>query len=112
MHGCYLATHAPDAETGRRFTPDVLMANPPSFAHIHLAEALGRASCLAGLALLASAEQPALTLLRLLRSAPPHDLLHAMVADGRVLAPAGQHQVVKRQSRCVGRLLPCVWSFR
>jgi hypothetical protein len=44
MHGCYLATHMSDSVTGRSFTPDVLMANPPSFAHIHLAEAFGRAS--------------------------------------------------------------------
>jgi len=44
MHGCYLATHMPDSVTGRSFTPDVIMANPPSFAHIHLAEAFGRAS--------------------------------------------------------------------
>lgn len=45
MNGAFKATHEPDAETGRAFAADALISNPPAFAHIHLAEALGRASC-------------------------------------------------------------------
>ncbi|KAL7410756.1 hypothetical protein BDY24DRAFT_398395 [Mrakia frigida] len=41
MNGCYKASFSPDPETGRSFAADALIANPPSFAHIHLAEALG-----------------------------------------------------------------------
>ena len=46
MNGCYKASFSPDPETGRAFAADALIANPPSFAHIHLAEALGRESLL------------------------------------------------------------------
>lgn len=40
IHGCWAAcTQA--ADTGRPFIADTIIANPPSFAHIHCAEALG-----------------------------------------------------------------------
>ncbi|KAJ4479995.1 glycosyltransferase family 1 protein [Lentinula aciculospora] len=41
MEGCWKACHSPDAETGRSFVADAIISNPPAFAHIHCAEAMG-----------------------------------------------------------------------
>lgn len=41
MKGCWQASFYPDVTTGRGFTPDALISNPPAFGHIHLAEMLG-----------------------------------------------------------------------
>ncbi|KAK0458622.1 UDP-Glycosyltransferase/glycogen phosphorylase [Desarmillaria tabescens] len=41
MNGCWLSCHSPCPRTGRTFAADAIIANPPSFAHIHCAEALG-----------------------------------------------------------------------
>lgn len=41
MENFYLSTHYPDPVTGRSFVADALLCNPPSFAHVHLAEAFG-----------------------------------------------------------------------
>lgn len=95
MHGCYLATHMPDAETGRRFTPDVLMANPPSFAHIHLAEALGRGSRLFFHAHLLPCRPDQGSLNPC--SPPSFDFLHALESDNRFHAPSRPDQVIQRQ---------------
>lgn len=42
MNGCYKASFDPDPATGRSFAADAIIANPPSFGHIHIAEAFGR----------------------------------------------------------------------
>jgi sterol 3beta-glucosyltransferase len=41
MNGCWLACHSPDQRTGQSFVADAIISNPPAFAHIHCAEALG-----------------------------------------------------------------------
>ncbi|QRV87000.1 glycosyltransferase family 1 protein [Ceratobasidium sp. AG-Ba] len=43
LEGCYQSCFAPDAEQdgGALFTADAIISNPPTFAHIHCAEALG-----------------------------------------------------------------------
>jgi sterol 3beta-glucosyltransferase len=41
IDGCWLACSSPDRETGRTFAADAIISNPPAFAHIHCAEALG-----------------------------------------------------------------------
>jgi sterol 3beta-glucosyltransferase len=42
LDGCWKACYEPDAVTGARFAADAIIANPPSFAHIHCAEALSK----------------------------------------------------------------------
>lgn len=39
--GCWKSCIEPDPETGRPFVAEAIIANPPSFAHIHCAQALG-----------------------------------------------------------------------
>jgi len=39
--GCYRACFSPNETTGKLFAADAIISNPPSFAHIHCAEALG-----------------------------------------------------------------------
>jgi UDP:flavonoid glycosyltransferase YjiC (YdhE family) len=41
LKGCWNSTVQPDLQSGRPFVADAIIANPPSFAHIHCAEALG-----------------------------------------------------------------------
>lgn len=41
MNGCWLACHAACPQSGATFAADAIISNPPSFAHIHCAEALG-----------------------------------------------------------------------
>lgn len=41
MHNFFLSTFYPDPVSGQHFAPDALLCNPPSFAHIHLAESFG-----------------------------------------------------------------------
>ncbi|KAG9091707.1 hypothetical protein FRC06_000445 [Ceratobasidium sp. 370] len=43
LEGCYLSCIEPDAEQdgGATFAADAIISNPPTFAHIHCAEALG-----------------------------------------------------------------------
>ncbi|KAK0458621.1 glycosyltransferase family 1 protein [Desarmillaria tabescens] len=41
MNGCWLSCYSPCPRTGRTFAADAIIANPPSFAHIHCAQALG-----------------------------------------------------------------------
>ncbi|OBT66689.1 hypothetical protein VE03_03955 [Pseudogymnoascus sp. 23342-1-I1] len=41
MDGCWNACIEPDQDSGNPFVADAIIANPPSFAHIHCAEALG-----------------------------------------------------------------------
>lgn len=41
MEGCWNACIEPDQDSGNPFVADAIIANPPSFAHIHCAEALG-----------------------------------------------------------------------
>ncbi|THU98408.1 glycosyltransferase family 1 protein [Dendrothele bispora CBS 962.96] len=41
LEGCWHACHAPCPETGMSFAADAIISNPPAFAHIHCAEALG-----------------------------------------------------------------------
>lgn len=40
MQGCWNACYAP-SRTGRTFAADAIISNPPAFAHVHCAEALG-----------------------------------------------------------------------
>ncbi|KAJ3506956.1 hypothetical protein NLJ89_g6575 [Agrocybe chaxingu] len=41
IKGCWLSCHSPCPEIGRAFAADAIISNPPAFAHIHCAEALG-----------------------------------------------------------------------
>ncbi|KAF8968242.1 glycosyltransferase family 1 protein [Flammula alnicola] len=41
IEGCWLSCHSPCPISGREFTADAIISNPPAFAHIHCAEALG-----------------------------------------------------------------------
>lgn len=41
LDGCWRSCIEPDSETNIPFIADAIIANPPSFAHIHCAEALG-----------------------------------------------------------------------
>ncbi|OBT54011.1 hypothetical protein VE04_04593 [Pseudogymnoascus sp. 24MN13] len=41
MEGCWKACIEPDQDSGNPFVADAIIANPPSFAHVHCAEALG-----------------------------------------------------------------------
>lgn len=41
MMGCWNSCHSPDQKTGIPFVADAMISNPPAFAHIHCAEALG-----------------------------------------------------------------------
>jgi hypothetical protein len=41
MRGFYRSTFSPDIVSGREFAADAIISNPPAFAHIHVAEALG-----------------------------------------------------------------------
>lgn len=41
MEGCWKACFEPDPESGSTFAADAIISNPPAFAHVHCAEALG-----------------------------------------------------------------------
>ncbi|KAG8896572.1 hypothetical protein FRB99_008829 [Tulasnella sp. 403] len=41
LDGCWKACYLADDETGQPFLADAIISNPPAFAHIHCAEALG-----------------------------------------------------------------------
>lgn len=41
LRGCWRSCVEPDTLSRRPFVADVIIANPPSFAHVHCAEALG-----------------------------------------------------------------------
>jgi len=41
LKGCWNSCIRPDAVTSQPFVADVIIANPPSFAHVHCAQALG-----------------------------------------------------------------------
>lgn len=41
LDGCWKACYEADDESGEVFAADAIISNPPSFAHIHCAEALG-----------------------------------------------------------------------
>jgi hypothetical protein len=74
--GCYRACISPNEETGRPFAADAIISNPPSFAHIHCAEAFG-------IPLLMSFSEEDDRALELTRS-------YAVDADHRIPAPAHQ----------------------
>lgn len=41
IDGCWRACREADEETGKTFAADAIISNPPAFAHVHCAEALG-----------------------------------------------------------------------
>ena len=41
LDGCWQSCIEPDLHSGRPFVADAIIANPPSFAHVHCAQALG-----------------------------------------------------------------------
>lgn len=41
LRGFYQSTFTPDVVSGREFAADAIISNPPAFAHVHVAEALG-----------------------------------------------------------------------
>lgn len=41
LEGCWDSCVLPDTQTGDPFVADAIIANPPSFAHVHCAQALG-----------------------------------------------------------------------
>ena len=41
LEGCWKACYLPDETTAEPFAADAIISNPPAFAHVHCAEALG-----------------------------------------------------------------------
>jgi len=41
INGCWDSCHSPCPITGKAFAADAIISNPPAFAHVHCAEALG-----------------------------------------------------------------------
>lgn len=41
LRGFYNSTYFPDPVSGDQFGADAIISNPPAFAHVHVAEALG-----------------------------------------------------------------------
>ena len=41
INGCWKSCYEPDDESGATFAVDAIISNPPAFAHVHCAEALG-----------------------------------------------------------------------
>lgn len=41
LRGFYNSTYFPDPVSGDQFGADAIISNPPTFAHVHVAEALG-----------------------------------------------------------------------
>lgn len=41
IYGCWESCYSPSKETGMSFVADAIISNPPGFAHIHCAQALG-----------------------------------------------------------------------
>ena len=41
INGCWKACYEPDDTSGHIFAADAIISNPPAFAHVHCAEALG-----------------------------------------------------------------------
>lgn len=41
LNGCWRSCIEPDPVSGKPFVAEAIIANPPSFAHIHCAQALG-----------------------------------------------------------------------
>lgn len=41
INGCWKSCYEPDDESGATFAADAIISNPPAFAHVHCAEALG-----------------------------------------------------------------------
>jgi hypothetical protein len=41
LQGCWMSCIKPDRTTGKPFVAEAIIANPPSFAHVHCAQALG-----------------------------------------------------------------------
>ena len=41
IYGCWKSCYKPDDESGATFAVDAIISNPPAFAHVHCAEALG-----------------------------------------------------------------------
>lgn len=41
LRGFYHSTYFPDPVSGEQFAADAIISNPPTFAHVHVAEALG-----------------------------------------------------------------------
>lgn len=41
LDGCWHSCHSPCPSTGRTFVADAIISNPPAFAHVHCAQALG-----------------------------------------------------------------------
>jgi hypothetical protein len=41
LRGFYRSTFFPDARSAQEFAADAIISNPPAFAHVHIAEALG-----------------------------------------------------------------------
>ncbi|KAG8929704.1 hypothetical protein FRC02_005216 [Tulasnella sp. 418] len=41
LDGCWKSCYEPDEVTGQLFAADAIISNPPAFAHVHCAEALG-----------------------------------------------------------------------
>lgn len=41
INGCWKSCYEPDDVSGQIFAADAIISNPPAFAHVHCAEALG-----------------------------------------------------------------------
>jgi hypothetical protein len=41
LDGCWKSCIEPDVRDGKQFVADAIIANPPSYAHVHCAQALG-----------------------------------------------------------------------
>lgn len=88
MQNFYYSLYYPNPETGETFACDAIIANPPSFAAPHLAEAFGLPL------MLSFSECPDLK--RGYRCTADHLASDGMVAYGAMAASARQHQAIQR----------------
>ncbi len=92
LRGCYRATFAPDDLTGQPFAADAIISNPPAFAHVHVAEALGVPLTMSFSGCAAHETRKLADFAALRRS-------HALVAHDGVLASARRDQAEQRPAR-------------
>lgn len=91
LEGCWKSCIEADLRTNVPFTADAIIANPPSFAHIHCAQALGCP--------VSSLSQENIIECRRKIFLVTHNVHNAMVLYQRFPTPAGQSQILERRYR-------------
>jgi hypothetical protein len=97
LDGFYRSTFEPNNTTRQPFAADAIISNPPAFAHVHIAEALG-------LPLLMSFSESGSLDPRYAQSVPSShransESSHAVESDDVLQASARQHQELERRER-------------